>query len=201
MVIETAAILGGAEFKEDESEYKSAVEVCRLLAENGITVCNGGGPGIMRAATEGAHLGRGKVVGVTYYPTYTHAHYEGRDPKNTFDEEIVTPDYFNRTKRLLELGNVHILFRGGTGTIGEFGMTWASSRIHEGHHIPIILFGGFWGHIIKTFREYMYLRRGETHLYNIVERPEEVLPLVEKYRAELPDILAHTVPSGVINRS
>ena len=200
MVIKTAAILGGAEYKEEDVEYKNAFEVCKLLAQNGITVCNGGGPGIMRAATVGAHLGGGKVVGVTYYPTYPHAHYEGRDPRNTFDEEIITPDYFNRTKRLLELGNVHILFRGGTGTIGEFGMTWASSRIHEGHNIPIILFGGFWGHIIKTFREYMYLRHGEMHLYNIVEKAEQVVPLIEKYRKELPDILAKSEVESSVKR-
>lgn len=190
MQIKTAAILGGAEYSEEDVEFKDAVTVCKELAQNGITVLNGGGPGIMRAATVGAHGGDGHVVGVTYYPSYPHAHYEGRDPKNTFDEEIITPDYFNRTKKLLEMGNVHILFRGGTGTIGEFGMTWASSRIHEGHNIPIILFGSFWGHVIETFKKYMYLRPGETHLYDIVERPDQVLPLIEKYRRDLPDIPA-----------
>lgn len=182
MVIKTAAILGGAEYKEEDVEYQNAVEVGKSLAENGITVLNGGGPGVMRAATIGAHEGNGHVVGVTYYPFHPHAHYEGRDPENKFDEEVITNDYFDRTKKLLEMGNVHILFRGGTGTIGEFGMTWASSRIHEGHHIPIILFGAFWGHVIETFKKYMYLRPGETHLYDIVERPDEVLPLIKKYR-------------------
>ena len=192
MVIKTAAILGGAEYEEDAREYQDTVGVCKALAENGITILDGGGPGIMRAATEGAHSGGGKVVGITYYPAYKHAHYEGRDVQNLFDEEIVTPDYFSRTKKLLEMGNVHILFRGGTGTIGDFGMTWASSRIHQGHNIPIILFGSFWGHIIETFKKYMYLRPGETRLYDIVERPQEVMPLIEKYRRDLPDISTKT---------
>lgn len=191
MVIETAAILGGADFKKEDSEYRAAYDVAKILAQNKITVLNGGGPGVMRAATEGAHAVGGRVVGITYYPAHSHANYEGRDPENLFDEEIVTPDFFNRTKKLLEMGNVHLIFGGGTGTIGEFGMTWASSRIHQGHNIPIILFGAFWGHIIETFKKYMYLRPGETKLYAIVERPEEVLPLIEHYRRDLPDLPHH----------
>ncbi len=122
------------------------------------------------------------MVGVTYYPKYQHANYEGRDPQNLFDEEVVTPDYFSRTQRLLEMGNMHVIFRGGTGTISEFGMSWASSRIHEGHNIPIILFGAFWGHIIETFQKYMYLRPGEARLYHVVGSAAEVLSLVQKYR-------------------
>lgn len=182
MKIETAAFLGGAEFKNDDPEYQSAFEVAKVLAQEGLTILNGGGPGIMRASTEGARSVGGKTIGVTYYPKYDHANYEGRDPQNLFDEEIVTQDYFDRTKKLLEMGNVHLLFRGGTGTIGEFGMTWASSRIHTGHATPIILFGSFWGHVIETFKKYMYVRPGETKLYHIVESPAEVWPIVEKYR-------------------
>lgn len=193
MTIETAAILGGADFKKGDKEFEDAFEVGRLLAKNGITVMNGGGPGVMKASTEGAKNCGGRVIGVTYYPSYPHANYEGRDPENIFDEEIVTNDYFDRTKKLLEEGNVHILFRGGTGTIGEFGMTWSSSRIHEGHNIPIILFGAFWGHVIETFKKYMYLRAGETRLYDIVESADEVLSLIERYRRNLPELNKHRI--------
>lgn len=182
MIIQTAAFLGGAEFKNGDSEYQAAWEVAKILSVKGLAVLNGGGPGIMRASTEGAQSVGGKVIGVTYYPKYEHANYEGRDPQNLFGQEIVALDYFDRTKKLLEMGNVHILFRGGTGTIGEFGMTWASSRIHQGHNIPIILFGAFWGHVINAFKKYMYVRSGETRLYHIVETAAEVWPIIEKYR-------------------
>lgn len=182
MLIETAAILGGAEFKSGDAEYQDAYEVAKVLAQNSVTVLNGGGPGVMRAATEGAHAGGGRVVGVIYYPNYRHANFEGRDRQNLFDEEIVTSDYFSRTKKLLEMGNVHVLFRGGSGTISEFGMSWASSRIHAGHNIPIILFGAFWQNIIKTFQRYMYIRPGESKLYDIVESADQVMPLIEKYQ-------------------
>src|SRR3989344_8883282 len=55
--MERIAFLGGAGINSDEQEYKDAYETAKLLAQNGYTVVNGGGPGIMTAATQGAHAG------------------------------------------------------------------------------------------------------------------------------------------------
>ena len=115
----------------------------------------------MEAATVGAEQGGQKfTLVVTYHPSHKHKNYEDSTGNNPYDEEIVTLDYFDRTKVLLQNTDVHIVFKGGTGTISEFGMTWASSRIHEGHHKPIILFGEFWNEIIDTIAETMHMRPG-----------------------------------------
>lgn len=182
--IKWATFLGGAEFKPGDKVYKAAFETAKLLAKNDIIILNGGGPGVMRASTEGAHKGGGKVIGVTYYPKYKHAVYEGRDPENRFDKEIKTANYFERTRKLLELGDVHIVFKGGTGTISEFGMSWASSRIHYGHSTPLILFGQFWDQIVESFRKYMYMRPKEFKVYWIVISPEEVLEKIQRLGGE-----------------
>ena len=184
MLIKKVAFLGGAEFKEGDSEYQAAFATASLLAKNGLTILNGGGPGVMKAATLGAHEGGGKAIGVTYYPTYPHQHYEGRDPGNPFDTEIVEKDYATRTQRLLSLADVHIIFRGGTGTISEFGLTWAESRIHHGHNIPFILFGDFWQEIIDIFKKYMYMRSDEFKVYAVVDTPEQVLVMIHKFEKE-----------------
>jgi predicted Rossmann-fold nucleotide-binding protein len=119
-------------------------------------------------------------VGVTYYPDYQHAAYEGRDPLNRFDEEVVTADYFERTQTLLQMGDSHIVFRGGTGTISEFGMSWALSRIHVGHSIPLLLFGEFWGEITTCLRDHLYMREDEFHIYYVVTSPQDVLDTIHK---------------------
>jgi uncharacterized protein (TIGR00725 family) len=172
MKIEKASFLGGADFQPGDDTYTAAFDTARLLASNGMTILNGGGPGVMRAATEGAHEASGHVIGVTYYPKYERAVYEGRDPLNYFDEEIITANYFERTQTLLELGDVHIVFKGGTGTISEFGMSWALSRIHHGHSIPLLLFGEFWEEITDCFRRHMYMRPDEFRIYYVVTSPE-----------------------------
>jgi uncharacterized protein (TIGR00725 family) len=169
------AFLGGAEFKPGDQTYIEARNTAKQLAQLGLIIYNGGGPGVMRASTEGAKSVGGKVIGVIYHPNVPHSNFEGRDPENHFDEEIVTFDYFDRTKQLLILSDIHIIFRGGTGTISEFGMTWASSRIRTGEERPIILFGGFWKTLIDSFKEYMYMRPGEFRLYKIVHSTEEAV--------------------------
>jgi uncharacterized protein (TIGR00725 family) len=180
MDIKSASFLGGADFQPGDQTYQDAFATAQLLAQHDITVLNGGGPGVMRAATEGAHAGGGQVVGVTYYPKYEHATYEGRDPLNYVDDEVVTADYFERTQTLLEMGDVHIVFRGGTGTISEFGMSWALSRIHVGHSVPLLLFGQFWDEITSCLREYMYMREDEFRIYCVVTSPQEVLDTIVK---------------------
>jgi len=173
--IDRVAFLGGSSWDKDSQVYKDAYETAKLLAENGYEILNGGGPGVMRASTDGAHEGGQRAIAVTYHPNKKKKNYEGVDSLNTFDEEIVTLDYFDRTKVMLQNSDVHVIFKGSTGTISEFGMTWASSRIHEGNHRPIILFGEFWQEIIDVFKKTMLMRTGETELLHICTTPQEVL--------------------------
>lgn len=181
MKINLVGILGGAELTDGNPIYKEVFNVSKMLAENGRTILNGEGPGLMRASTDGAHAGGGKVIGITFFPKYFHPNFEGKDPENKADEEIITADYFERTRKLLEMSQCHIIFDGGTGTISEFGMSWAQSRIHEGHNIPIILYGEFWNKVIEAFEKYMYLREGEKKLYHIAKTPEEVLEIINGF--------------------
>ena len=60
MRIEKASFLGGADFQPGDQTYKYVFETARFLAQTGITVLNGGGPGgselqpreLMQAAAE-----------------------------------------------------------------------------------------------------------------------------------------------------
>ncbi len=178
--IKRVAFLGGAGVEKGSEMWEAAYATAELLARAGYMVVNGGGPGVMEASTKGAHAGGGQVLAVTYHTAYKHKNYEGVYVENDFDKEIVTLDYFDRTKAVLQNSDVHVVFKGGTGTISEFGMTWASSRIHEGHHKPIILYGDFWGHIIKEFRTHMLLRPGEVELLKIVSTPQGVLEYIKQ---------------------
>ena len=178
--INSVAFLGGADIQLEDQTYKNAYMTARKLAQMGLTTYNGGGPGVMRASTEGAKSVGGKAIGVTCYPKIPYLNWEGRDPQNRFDEEVITSDYFERTKQLLILTDIHLIFRGGTGTISEFGMTWAESYIRGGQEKPIILFGEFWKNIIQNFRRYMYMRSGEFRVYNIVTSVDEAVDEVKR---------------------
>ena len=182
--IERIAIFGHADTSENDKLFEEVVEVSKELSGAGYTIVDGGGPGLMRAATVGAKLMDGKVIGVTWYPKDINI-FEGRDPKNKFDKEIKTSSYVERTLTLMREGQVYIIFNGGTGTISEFGMAWGLARLYFGHHKPLILYGKFWKKIMKIFKENMLLRPEEQKVYKIVNSPEEVLEAINKFEEEL----------------
>src|SRR5688572_15636756 len=62
-VSDGVTIFGSARTAPGDVHYDQAVETARLLAEAGIPVITGGGPGIMEAANKGALDGGGLSVG------------------------------------------------------------------------------------------------------------------------------------------
>src|SRR3989344_7037700 len=177
-LIKVVTCLGFADAHEDEPLFKEAFEVGRALATAGYTVANGGGPGVMRATSLGAKSAGGKVIGVTFYPKDV-ANFEGRDKNNPIDEEVVTQNYLERTLKLLEAGQAYVIFKGGTGTISEFGMAWGLARLYLGHHKPLVLFGKFWENIISAFMANMRMRPEEFQVYRIATTPDEVVKSLE----------------------
>jgi hypothetical protein len=179
-MIKNVAFFGFADTKATDEEYAEVVQVARLLAENGYTIVDGGGPGVMEAATVGAHKGGGRAIGVILLNRSGLTTFEGPSRKNNFDEEITTNSYVERTVKLIELGDAYIVFNGGTGTISEFGMVWGLARLNYGHHKPFILFGSWWHEIMEAFATYMHIRPEELLVYRIVTTPGEVIDVLEK---------------------
>lgn len=182
--IDRIAVFGYADCKPEDVLYHEVVCTTQALAKNGYTVVDGGGPGVMEAATVGAKLGGGKVIGVTFYPKDA-KHFEGKDMRNVMDEEIITHNYVERTISLLERGQIYVIFNGGTGTISEFGMAWGLARIYFGHHKPLILYGEFWPEIISTFKKNMKIREEEMKVFKYAKTPHDVLTAISEFDKEI----------------
>lgn len=182
--IQAVTFLGYADAERGTPLYDNARETARLIAERGMTVVNGGGPGVMMAATEGAHDGGGKAYVATFHPKYME-NFEGKDPANNADKEIVMDNYLDRTMKLLELGNAYVIFNGGTGTVSEFGMAWGLARLYFGHHKPLILFGEFWYPIMEAFASNIKIRPEELRVYKIVTTPEQALEVLWWYETQM----------------
>lgn len=182
--IDQIAVFGSAHTLDKSDLGRQVFEVCKNLAEVGYTIVDGGGPGVMKAATDGAHIGGGKVVGITFKAS-PGMNYEGKDPSNKFDLEIKADNYVERTLALLKAGQVYIVFNGGTGTISEFGMAWGLAKLYFGHHKPLILYGRFWEKIIQGFIDNMIITDQEREVYKIVDSPDGVLEALKEFEDEL----------------
>lgn len=172
--IKQITYFGFADAQQWDPLYKDAYELAKFMGEHGYDAVNGGGPGTMRATSEGAKAGGARAIGATFYPTDI-MNFEGRDKHNPLDEEIVEKDYLSRTMKLLELGDAYVVLRGGTGTISEFGMAWGLARLYFGHHKPLVLYGDYWYDIMRSFGLNMRIRPEDLKVYKICSNPEEVL--------------------------
>jgi len=182
--IRQISYFGFADAAAEDPLYKEAFECAKYLTSKGYVAINGGGPGTMRAVSEGAKAANGTAVGVTFYPKDV-ANYEGRDKDNPIDMEIKTKNYLERTLKLLEMGDAYVIFKGGTGTISEFGMAWGLARLYFGHHKPLVLYGDFWNNIIKAFTENMRIRPEDLEVYSVVESPEEAYNALQIFEGAL----------------
>jgi uncharacterized protein (TIGR00725 family) len=182
--IQQIAVFGYSDAKAGSKLYQEAFDVCKVLASAGYIIVDGGGPGVMEAASLGAKAGHGRVIGVTLYLEDSD-NFEGRDENNLIDEEIKTTTYVERTLELMKQGQAYVIFNGGTGTISELGMAWGLARIYFGHHKPLILYGNFWKKIIKVLTENLLLRPEEKQVYRIVDSPAEVLKAIKEIEFEI----------------
>lgn len=184
--IQAVTLFGYANAEQGGELYNRAFDVAREIATAGLEVVNGGGPGVMRAATDGAHAGGGVATVATFYPKFME-HFEGKDPLNRADKEIVMSNYVDRTLKLLELGDVYVVFNGGTGTLSEFGMAWGLAYLYLGRHKPLILYGGFWYPIMEELVGKMLIRERPKSLdvYRIATTPEMVMKYMWDFEMEM----------------
>lgn len=186
-LIHRIAFFGDSEVPETSDVYRDAFEIAKILAKSGYTIVDGGGPGVMDAATQGAIAGHGETISVTFDPQDAPG-FEGRYLKNVTDREIKTTNYIARMFKLMEHSDIFIIFKGGTGTISELGTAWVLAKLYYGHHKPFILYGNFWEPIIDSLKEHLNISKEELSVFTIVSEREKVLPVIEHFEWKLKQI-------------
>lgn len=179
-LINNITFFGDSAIPSGDAIYESVVEAAKLLAQNGYAIVDGGGPGIMEAATEGAESVNGKTIAVYWEPKLA-SHFEGKNTSNLTDESETYSNYVMRTLGLIEKGDVYVVCKGGTGTVSEFGMVWCLAKLYYGRHKPVILYGDFWDDLIVSFQKTMYIDDVEMSVLKRATTPEQILAIVQSY--------------------
>lgn len=182
--ITNIAIFGSADVDEKDPVYQEVFSVARYLAYHDKVVIDGGGPGVMLAATQGAKSAGGKTVSVTFYPKDM-PEFEGRDVENATDVEIKTANYIERMFGLMDQADAFICFRGGTGTLSEWATAWLLSHLYYGKHKPIILYGEFWYELMRVVEANFYIGEKERTVYRVVRNQDELIVALADFELEL----------------
>lgn len=182
--LERVAIFGSADINEDHLVYQAAFNTSRELAAIGKVIVNGGGPGVMAAATIGAESVQGQTVAVTFQPVDM-PEFEGRYAGNVPDLEIKTPDYVRRMFGLIEESDAFVIFQGGTGTLSEWSTVWLLAHLHYGNHKPLVLYGEFWFEFMEAVNKAFFVAEKEASLYKIVTTPEQAVQAIQDFEQEM----------------
>ena len=181
------AIFGGADIGIDHPLYQEVVAVATGLARLGKVVINGGGPGVMQAATAGAQTAGGKAIAVTFVPRDMPS-FEGQSHDNKPDEEIKTGNYIERMFGLMEQADVFICFRGGTGTISEWATAWLMAHLQYPRHKPLILYGAFWHQVMQVMIDNFLIDGIEQKVYRVVDNTDQLFAVMAELEKELPQL-------------
>jgi uncharacterized protein (TIGR00730 family) len=182
--LKNIALFGSADVDQRHPLYTEAFNVARYLAYHGKVVINGGGPGVMDAATKGAQAAGGETLAVTFYPKDM-PEFEGRFHENNVSKEIKTANYIERMFGLIDHADAFICFEGGTGTLSEWATAWLLAHLYYGNHKPLILYGEFWYELMRVVNAHFFIGEKENSVYKIVKNEQEMVEALAFFEKEL----------------
>jgi uncharacterized protein (TIGR00725 family) len=169
-------VFGGGTYNDNSPEYRSGMELGKLLAEKNFHIATGGYSGIIEAVLRGAKDFNIRRIGVTT------DFFQNRQPNEYINEEIKIADYISRLNKLIEIGDAYIIMPGETGTLLEFAAVWALKekgvmKVNK----PIVCCGDQWNEVIQTMSFYSEALLERSYLIDYAETIYDVIDNISKY--------------------
>jgi hypothetical protein len=143
------SVFGARRYARNSFYARKAWDMGHALAECGMSIVTGGGPGIMEAASCGAischTCKKVRVLGVTV------AGVNVEEPPNAYMTDVIKTDYFSvRRHFLIYYSHAFVVFPGGFGTVDETSEVLTLIQTKKIPQVPIILFGReYWSDFMK----------------------------------------------------
>ncbi len=171
------SLFGSARTASDDPMYGATVETARLLAEAGLVVITGGGPGIMEAGNRGARDGGGRSIGLGIQLPFE------QGINQYVDTGIDFRYFFVRKTMFVKYAQAFVIFPGGFGTLDELFESLTLIQTGKISRFPVILFGThYWAGLLDWLRDTMLARgnisAADLDLVVLTDSPEEVRNIV-----------------------
>ena len=181
-------IFGSARAQPGTFVYDETRRVARALAELGCDIVTGGGPGLMKAANEGAAEagapGRDRSVGIRVDLPF-------EQDVNPFVEQVFEhKTFFTRLHHFVLASDAFVVAPGGIGTVLEATMIWQLLQVrHLAADTPLIMVGRMWSGFVEWARAAMLDPR--LHLVNVedlaiprcVDGADEAIVVIREHHA------------------
>jgi uncharacterized protein (TIGR00730 family) len=185
-VSDGVTIFGSARTQPGDPQYQKAVETARLLAQAGIPVITGGGPGIMEAANRGAKEGDGMSIGCNIELPFE----QGANAYLT--RSLNFKFFFVRKMMFVKYATAFIVFPGGYGTLDELFEALTLIQTGKVKHFPVVLFGrDYWSGLVewltRTVAGERKINPADLDLFKVTDDPAEAAAIVIEARRQQPD--------------
>ncbi len=167
-------VFGASSARPGSPEYAEALRLGRLLAEAGLTVCNGGYSGTMAATARGARRAGGAPIGIT------NALFDPSAANRYIADERKAPDFYERLRRLISLGDAYVCLRGSVGTLTEFSLTWTLLQTRAIPRKPFICVGAAWRAVLDAYRANLPVRARDLALVTVVDTVEAAVDILRR---------------------
>jgi hypothetical protein len=151
------AIFGSSRIQETDAAYQEVKDLARKLSYMGCDIVTGGGPGLMRAANEGARAGayhyKTRSFGLTILLPME------EQPNPFLDEVAQHSTFFSRLHQFIRLSHAYIVVDGGIGTTLEAMMVWQLLQVRMLKDRPIVFVGPLWRGL-RSFIDQEIIARG-----------------------------------------
>lgn len=180
------AIFGSSRIQESDATYAEVRELARQLSYMGCDIVTGGGPGLMRAANEGARKGayrhRTRSFGLTILLPME------EQPNPFLDEVAQHATFFSRLHQFIRLSHAYIVVDGGIGTTLEAMMVWQLLQVRMLSDRTLVFVGPMW-HGLRSWIQSDIIGRGlaspgDLDIAIWVDTIEEALEVVHRTRDE-----------------
>ncbi len=174
------SIYGSARLGSDNEYYQHTQELAGLLADRGLAIISGGGPGIMEAANRGARDKPGASVGLNIT-------LPEEQTKNAYQDISINFRYFFVRKFMFVKHAVgFVIFPGGFGTMDELFEALTLVQTVKVQPFPIVLFGtSYWQGLVQWMQDTM-LTNGcigdkDLDLFHLVDTPADAAAIVLRH--------------------
>jgi uncharacterized protein (TIGR00730 family) len=170
-------VFGSARFDSTHPYYELGREIGGRLAETGLTVMTGGGPGLMEAANRGAREAGGRSIGCNILLP------EEQRPNPYLDRMVEFRYFFVRKLMLVKYSYAFVALPGGFGTLDEIFETLVLIQTGKVKRFPVVLLGAaFWTPLVAVLRDSLLpagtIDSADVDRITLTDSPAEAVTLI-----------------------
>ena len=176
-------IFGSSRMNRGDPVYRDVRSLAMRLAEMGVDIITGGGPGLMQAANEGERLGDVADITRSYGLNVELPHEQEANPyvESLFHHGT----FFSRLHHFVRLSSAFIVMPGGIGTTLEALMVWQLIQVGHVNNVPLIMVGDMWPELIEWGRRHWLnghpdlVDPGDLDLPHCVESVDQAVEIIQ----------------------